>query len=84
MSTKQTLALSRTQFRLICFAFIANLVFIPSISTHVMQGTWGGHAAMNHLPDSVVSLLGFSVESYTLIAWHAAAALALAAAMFAP
>ena len=83
MSTKQTLALSRTQFRLICFAFIANLVFIPSISTHVMQGTWGGHSAMNHLPDSMVSLLGFSVESYTLIAWHAAAALALAAAMFA-
>jgi hypothetical protein len=83
MSAKQTLALSRTQFRLICFAFVANLVFIPSISTHVLHGTWGGHSAMNHLPDSVVSLLGFSIESYTLIAWHAAAALTLATAMFA-
>jgi|GEM_PF-7071239 len=82
MSAKQTLALSKTQFGLVCAAFIANLVFIPSISTHLMQGTWGGHSVMTRLPNSLVSVLGFPVYSYTLITWHAAAALSLAAAMF--
>ena len=79
---QNTLSLSRTQFWLVCFVFTANLVFIPSISTHVMHGTWGGHSMMTHLPDSLVSFLGFSVYSYTLITWHAAAAFTLAAALF--
>jgi hypothetical protein len=77
-----TLSLSKTQFRLVCCVFAANLVFIPSLFSHVMHGTWGGHLVMTRLPDSLVSVLGFSVYSYTLITWHAAAAFTLAAALF--
>lgn len=79
---KDTLSLSRTQFRLICFAFIANLAFIPSMLAHVAFGTWGGRSASAHLPDSLINFMGLSISSYTLIAWHAAAAFALAVAMF--
>ena len=75
------LSLSKTQFGLICFAFTANLVFIPSVSTYVMNGTWGGRSATMQLPDVEESFLGFSVSSYTLITLHAAAAFALAAAL---
>ena len=78
---KATLSLSKTQFGLICFAFAANLVFIPSVSTYVMNGTWGGRSATMQLPDVEESFLGFSVSSYTLITLHAAAAFALAAAL---
>jgi len=79
---KQTLSLSKTQFGLVCFAFGANLVFIPSVSTYVKKGTWGGASASMQLPDSAETFLGFNVPSYTLITLHAAAALALAAALF--
>ncbi len=82
-SAKESLSLTRTQFGIVCFAFIANLVFIPTISTHVTYGKWGIHSTATYLPDSLVSFLGFTVSSYTLITWHAAAALTLAAAMFA-
>ncbi len=80
--SKDTLSLSRTQFVLVCVAFISNLVFIPSVSHYVRNGTWGGVAAAMQLPDPEVSILGMSVESYTLITWHAVAAFVLAAALF--
>jgi len=49
---------------------------------HVTFGTWGGRSASAHLPNALINIAGFSISSYTLIAWHAAAAFALAAAMF--
>jgi hypothetical protein len=79
---KSTPSLSRTQFVLVCVAFTSNLVFIPSVSHFVRNGTWGGGSAAMQLPDPEVSILGMSVSSYTLITWHAAAALVLAAALF--
>ena len=81
---KSTLSLSRTQFVIVCSAFVANLVFIPSVSHFIRSGTWGGGVAgMSwQLPDPQESILGVSVSSYTLITCHAAAALLLAAALF--
>jgi hypothetical protein len=80
--TKDTLSLSRTQFVLICVAFTANLVFIPSVSHFVKNGTWGGGTAATQLPDPNISILGMTVPSYTLITIHALAAFVLAAAFF--
>lgn len=80
--TKNTLSLSRTQFVLVCVAFGSNLIFIPSVSYFVKDGTWGGGSAATQLPDPEVSILGMTVSSYTLITCHAAAALVLAAAFF--
>ncbi len=79
-----TLSLSRTQFVIVCSAFVAHLVFIPSVSHFVRSGTWGGGVAgMSwQLPDPQDSILGVPVSSYTLITCHAAAALLLAAALF--
>lgn len=79
---RQRHSLSRTQFVLVCVAFTANLVFIPSVSYFIKKGTWGGGASAMTLPDLELSILGVPVESYTLIAWHAAAAFALAGAFF--
>ncbi|CAB5041380.1 MAG: hypothetical protein F2911_12385 [Actinobacteria bacterium] len=80
--SKDTHSLSRTQFVLVCAAFSANLVFIPSVSNFVKNGTWGGGSTTMHLPDHDVSILGTSVSSYTLITGHAVAALVLAVALF--
>ena len=80
---KVSLSLNKTQFGLVTLAFLGNLVFIPSIYTHIMHGTWGGRSVMTQLPDFLVPLLGLSVHSHTLITWHAAAALSLATAMYA-
>ena len=77
-----TFSLSKIQFRIVCFAFAANLAFIPSISAHLTYGTWGGRSTATHLPDTQESFLGFSVSSYTLITWHAAAAFLFAVALF--
>ncbi len=79
---KQTLSLSRTQSVLVCVAFTANLVFIPSVSHFVKNGTWGGGTTALILPDPEVSVFGVSVASYTLMTWHGAAAFALAAGFF--
>ena len=81
-SARQTLSLSRGQFGLVCFAFVSNLVFIPSVSQFVAGGTWGGRSATTQLPNTEESVLGLSVWSYTLITCHAVAAFALAAALF--
>lgn len=67
---------------LVCVAFAANLVFIPSVSHFVKNGTWGGGTAAMNLPDPEVSIFGVSVASYTLMTWHGAAAFALAAGFF--
>ncbi|MEI8056194.1 MAG: hypothetical protein WCI29_02250 [Actinomycetes bacterium] len=79
---KETLSLSKVQFGLVCFAFSANLVFIPSVSHYLLGRTWGGRSAAMQLPNTEEFLLGISVWSYTLITWHAAAAFLLAVALF--
>jgi len=79
---KDAPALSRVQFRLVCCAFAANLVFIPSVSLFVADGTWGGRSAAAQLPNTEHIIAGMSVSSYTLITWHAGAAFALAVALF--
>ena len=65
-----------------CVAFTANLVFIPSVSHFIKNGTWGGGTTALILPDPEVSIFGVSVASYTLKTWHGAAAFALAAGFF--
>ena len=80
--SKNPHSLSRTQFVLVCMAFVSNLVFIPSVSYFVRNRTWGGGTTAMQLPDPEESILGLSVSSYTLITWHAVAAFVLAAALF--